>query len=93
MLPPMEKKKFPNPKETAGQYMLYKLNPMAYFQLNFPEEAQAAGMMPQPVAPQGAPGAPQPQGGGGAPPMPPQPPGSMGGVPANPSLASVPLPK
>lgn len=90
-----QKINFPNPKETAGQYMLYKLNPMAYFILNFPEEAQAAGMMPQPQAPVaagGAPGAPAPQG-GGAQPMPPQPPGSTGGVPANSSISQVPLPK
>jgi hypothetical protein len=87
---------FPNPKETAGQYMLYKLQPQVYFQLNFPEEFQAAQqvVMQQQQAQMAAQGgAPQPQGGGGAPPMPPQPPGSTGGVPANPSLASVPLPK
>lgn len=76
---------FPNPKETAGQYMLYKLNPIAYFQLNFPEEAQAAGMMPQP-APQGVPQ------GGGSPPMAPPPPGTTGGVPANSAISQVPLP-
>lgn len=74
--------------------MLYKLQPQIYFQLNFPEEFQAAQqvVMQQQQAQMAAQGgAPQPQG-GGAPPMPQQPPGSTGGVPANPSLASVPLP-
>lgn len=76
---------FPNPKETAGQFMLYKLNPQAYFVLNFPEEAQSAGMMPQ--AP-----APQPAGAVGAGQQPPAQPPTMGGVPANPQLSQVPLP-
>lgn len=80
---------FPNPKETAAAYVLWKLNPQAYFIMNFPEEAQAAGMMPQQQAPAGAPAG----GGGGAQPMPPQQPGSTGGVPATASLQSVPLPQ
>ncbi|MDE1940973.1 MAG: hypothetical protein KGI66_02525 [Patescibacteria group bacterium] len=76
---------FPSPKETAGMFMLYKLNPQAYFMANWPDMAQA--IMPQPAAP-GAPaptGAPNPE--AQSEPAPP-----IGGVPATASLSSVPLP-
>jgi hypothetical protein len=85
---------FPNPKETAGQYMLYKLQPQIYFELNFPEVAQQVQqvMMQQQQAQMAAQGGvPAPQ---GTPPQPVQPESPIaGGVPANPSLNQVPLPQ
>jgi len=76
---------FPSPKETAGMYMLFKLNPQAYFQMNWPELAQASMGAPQ------QPGVPAVGGGGGnpAPVQGAQP--VAGGVPAQPDLSSVPL--
>lgn len=78
---------FPDPQNTAAQVMLYKTNPQLYMQLNFPELAkQLQALMPQGGG--GAPGAPgQPQGGVEGP----QPDQSVGGVPTNPSLSSVPI--
>lgn len=52
---------FPDPDESAADGVLYKLNPMAYFQTNFPEEfakmqqGMAPGQPPQGGAPGGAP--------------------------------------
>ncbi len=75
---------FPNPDESAADGLVYKLNPMAYLQVNFPEEY--AKLM-QIMAPQAPPGQP-----GGAAPVPGSPPQSLGGVPASPGLSNVPLP-
>lgn len=38
---------FPDPDESAADGVLYKLDPMAYFQMNFPEYAQQLQMMQQ----------------------------------------------
>lgn len=85
---------FPDPKETAAQVWLYHTNPQLYGQMNFPELAQEIAQMQQPVqgaqAPGGAPGGTGGDGGSGQ--VAPTPPPTTGGVPANPSLASVPLP-
>lgn len=83
---------FPDPQNTAAQAVLWKINPQLYMQLNFPELAQQIqATMPQP----GTPGSPTPAGappaGGSEPASPPSPLGA--GVPANPSLSTVPLPK
>lgn len=75
---------FPNPKETVASTMLYKLDPRAYFILNFPEEAQKAGMIP----PQQTGEPPQ---GGLVPPTPEAPPPEVGGVPATAALSNVPI--
>jgi len=75
---------FPNPKETAGMFMLYKLNPQLYFQMNWPEIAQQVQQSMMPPAPEVATGEGQ---------TPTQPPQSTGGVPASSSLSQVPLPK
>jgi hypothetical protein len=75
---------FPNAKETAGQFMVYKLAPQAYLSMNWPEIAQ------QLAGQQATGGAPQP--GQGGTPLESQPPGSTGGVPASAALSNVPLP-
>lgn len=89
---------FPDPNETAGQAVLWKLNPQLYMQLNFPDiaqiiqaqQAQQAQMQQQPGSPQQAPppGSTAPPGG----PVQGSPPPTTGGVPSNPSLSQVPLP-
>jgi hypothetical protein len=84
---------FPNPKETAGQYMLYKLSPQLYFELNFPEVAAQAAQAQQAAMQQQAAAQPTPAGAVGQGQVPPQQPGTTGGVPATASLSSVPLPK
>ncbi len=89
---------FPNPKETAAQVWLWLTNPQLYGTMNFPDLQQliastnpamaaqmAAGQAPGAPAPQGGPAAPQAQPGAES--------GGTGGVPANPSLAQVPIPK
>lgn len=43
---------FPNPDESAADGVLYRLDPMAYFQLNFPEYAQQLQEMQQAQAQQ-----------------------------------------
>ncbi len=86
---------FPDPQITAGQVMLYRTNPQLYLQLNFPDLAQEIAAQVQMTgavqpAQQGANPAPQGQSQGlQAPPEG----GTTGGVEANPSLASVPLPQ
>lgn len=78
---------FPNPDESAADGIVYKISPMVYLQMNFPEEY---AKMVQSTSPQGGGGAP-PVGAGA--PVPGTPPGSTGGVPANSALSSVPLQK
>ena len=73
---------FPDAQKTAEQAVLWKLNPMLYMQLNFPELAQqmqaaATGAVPPP--------------GGGAPEVGGTPAPSLAAPPANPSLSQVPL--
>lgn len=75
---------FPNAKETAGQFMMYKLNPQAYFAMNWPDLMGA--ITPQPVQAPGPTGAPNPE----AQSEPAQP---IGGVPASAALSQVPLPR
>lgn len=83
---------FPNPKETAAQVVLWKINPQLYMQMNFPDIAQlvASLQMQAQQAAMGAPVAPQV---GGAAPIQGTPPPTTGGVPATASLGAVPLPK
>lgn len=77
---------FPDPQQTAGQAVLWKINPQMYMQLNFPEMLQELQQAAQPAqAPTAAPGGPVPES------VTPQTPQSLGGVPANPSLSSVPI--
>jgi hypothetical protein len=88
----------PNPKETAGQAVLWKIDPMSYMKLNFPElsqqmqqlmmqqsqqDAQTAGMNAQAEAAGTAAGTPVPQ----------ESPPTTGSATANPSLQMVGLPK
>lgn len=81
---------FPNPKETAGQLMVYQLAPQMYLEMNWPEIAQQlAQAQQQQVANQA-----QANGvliGQGQTPAPQ--PGSTGGVSASGALSNVPLPK
>lgn len=89
----------PNPKETAGQAVLWKLDPMSYMKMNFPElsqemqqlmmqqqqqDAQTAGMNAQAEAAGTA---------AGTPPEPMSAPPTTGSANANPSLSMVGLPK
>lgn len=76
---------FPNPDESAADGIVYKLNPMAYLQMNFPEEFARLQQIMAPVA---APPAPSGNAGGVAP----SPAPSLGGVPASANLGSVSLP-
>lgn len=80
---------FPDPQKTAEQAVLWKLDPMLYAELNFPEmfaklqaKAAATAMVPP--------------GGGGAPPEEtngePPPPGGTAADPANSGLDQVPIP-
>jgi hypothetical protein len=82
---------FPNPDDAASDGLLFKLDPMTYMKMNFPElmariaqEAQAQA--PQAQAPQG-----QPQ--GGMPVQQPQAPNSPALEPASAALSQVPLPQ
>ena len=81
---------FPSPKETAGQFMMYKLAPQQYFAMNWPELAQQLAQAQQQKAMAQAQQGGQQVGAGQTPA--PQP-GTTGGVPASSSLSSVPLPK
>lgn len=76
---------FPNPKETAGMFMLYKMAPQMYFQMNWPEIAQQVAQAQQQAMAQAV-GVPVGQGQ-----TPAQPPGSTGEVPASSALSNVPL--
>lgn len=82
---------FPDPQTTAAQSVLWKTNPQLYIQLNFPDLAAQIQKVTAPAGPAG----PAP-GGSSVPPEiangEPTPP-STGGVPGNPSLSQVPLPK
>ena len=54
----------PDPQKTAAQTVLWKTNPQAYMQLNFPDIAQMLAPQPVPGQPgqqQGAPGGPAPE--------------------------------
>lgn len=43
----LESLDFPNPDEAAGDGVLYKMDPMSYFQMNFPELAQKVAQFQQ----------------------------------------------
>jgi hypothetical protein len=73
---------FPDPQTTAAQAVLWKTNPQLYVQLNFPDLAQQTQQAMAPM--QGAQGAPPPEAMS-------EPPQQLGGVPASPSLSSVPI--
>jgi len=84
---------FPNPDEAAADGMLYKLDPMSYMQLNFPDfamklqQVQQQNMMMQAQAQMGAPG------GTGAPPEGvTEPKQGISQEPASAALSQVPLP-
>lgn len=84
---------FPNPDEAAADGMLYKLDPMSYMQLNFPEEmARLQGAQQQQmVQAQGA----QMSGGEGMPPeasTEPTAPGGLAADPVNADLSQIQMP-
>lgn len=78
---------FPNPKETAAQAVLWKINPQIYMKLNFPDidtQIQQQALL-NPTAPIPSPGgAPVPE-------QVTEPPPPEGGVTASPALSQVPL--
>jgi len=90
---------FPDPQQTAAQVWLWRTNPMLYGQLNFPDLQQLLAPLMQQIAPQTTPGTPPSEAVPGQPgqgqPFAQNAPGgeSVGGVPSNPSLSQVPLPK
>lgn len=86
---------FPDPDESAADGVLYKMDPMAYMQLNFPQvlqqmqqaQMQQQQMMMAGMAPQGA------TANGGMPPeQVTEPTGGMSREPASAALSNVPLP-
>lgn len=86
---------FPDVNETAAQVWLWRTNPQLYGQLNFPDLQQLImslqpQMMTQPGQPT-QPGQTPPATEGNA--TPEETPPTTGGVPANPSLSQVPIPK
>lgn len=88
---------FPDPQQTAEQAVLWKVDPNAYMQLNFPELANRLAMMAQQAAMQagavpGQPGAqPAPGDGGEAPEQVTEPAPNISVAPADASLSNVPL--
>lgn len=76
---------FPDPQKTAAQAVLWKVNPQAYLQLNFPDIAQLVAPPQLPGAP-GAEGSPNPE-------TVTEPPGPLSAPPGNASLSQVPLPQ
>jgi hypothetical protein len=78
---------FPNPDDAAADGLLYKLDPMTYMQLNFPEYAQQLQMARQQQMMMG--GAP---GGGPAPETTTEPPENLARNPADAGLDQVQLP-
>jgi hypothetical protein len=77
---------FPNPDDAAADGLLYKMDPMMYMQLNFPEFAQNIQMMQQQMMMGGAPG-------GGTPPeQTTEPEQNLAKDPANAGLDQVQLP-
>jgi hypothetical protein len=91
----------PDAQDTSEQAVLWKLDPQAYMQLNFPDLAQQLQQMQQQTvaAAGGQPaGAPAPQGepsGSGPPaePTAPEAPPTLSVPPAGSSLSAVPLPQ
>jgi len=86
---------FPDPDESAADGVLYKMDPMAYMQLNFPEVLmqmqQAQGQMQQQAMMAGAP-QPAPQAGGMPPEALTEPAPAVSREPASAALSNVPLP-
>lgn len=88
---------FPNPDEAAADGMLYKMDPMAYMQLNFPEQmaklqqaqqqAAMAGVVPGAGAGGAGTGAPAPEGL-----TEPAPPGGLAAGPVDTQLSNIPMP-
>lgn len=85
----LKMQKVPDVDEAAEDALLWKLGPMPYIQLTYPELAQKLQMMQQGGAQPQSQGAPQ--GGQPTPPQGGEPPAS-GGEPPNASLSNVPLP-
>jgi len=81
---------FPDPQGTAENVVLWKTDPMAYMQLNFPELSQKLAMMQMQA--QAAVGGLAPPGGGPAPEEITEPGPNLSVAPADSSLSQVPLP-
>lgn len=80
---------FPDPDEAASDGILYKMNPQAYLQLNYPEVFEKLQQLGQPTQAgtlTGGEGQP-------VPPVPAEPSETLSVPEANPSLSNVPIPK
>jgi hypothetical protein len=81
---------FPNPDDAAADGLLFRIDPMTYMKMNFPDLMARIAQEAQAQAPQPM-GAPAPQ--GAMPPQQPQPPNPPSTEPASAALSQVQLPK